>query len=168
MTVTKEFMDAVQLGKEMRVRIMLKDSLLVDPTATQFNKMEHYANSEMGNIYMKHDDEKLNFDVAAWNENYLNVQMVNVVNNFSEERIELLKSMVRYLYKDKASKIRSERDNRQSTHKFSRKQVGTGVTVSGAILAVAGICASHTVITIGGAVVAATGVVLIISDKVND
>ena len=39
MAITNEFMEAVQSGKMMRVRIMLKDSLLVDPTAAQFDEM---------------------------------------------------------------------------------------------------------------------------------
>lgn len=43
MAITNEFTEAVQSGKMMRVRIMLKDSLLVDPTAAQFDEMERYA-----------------------------------------------------------------------------------------------------------------------------
>ena len=72
MAITNEFMEAVQSGKMMRVRIMLKDSLLVDPTAAQFDEMEHYATEKMGNIYTEHDGEVLNFDVSSWNEDYLN------------------------------------------------------------------------------------------------
>lgn len=168
MATTKDFMDAVKSGKVMRVRIMLKDSLLVDPTAAQFDEMEQYAESQMIGIYMEHDGENLDFAVTSWNENYLNQQMVIIVNNFSKERIDLLKSMVRYLYKEKVNKIRAEKDSVQTSSDFSRKQIGTGVTVAGASLAVAGICTSHTVLTIGGVVVALAGVALIISDKEND
>lgn len=167
MAITNEFMDAVQSKKMIRVRIMLKDSLLVDPTSAQFDEMERYATETMGNIYTEHDGEVLNFDVSAWNEDYLNQQMVTVVNSFSKERIDLLKGMVRYLYKDKANKIRSERENSYSSKEITRKQVGTGVTVAGAALAVAGICTSHTALTVGGVVVAVAGVALIVSDKGN-
>lgn len=165
MAITNEFMEAVQSGKMMRVRIMLKDSLLVDPTAAQFDEMERYATENMGNIYTEHDGEKLNFDVDAWNEEYLNQQMVTVVNCFSKERIDLLKGMVRYLYKDKANKIRSEINDIHNQNHITRKQAGTGVTVAGVALTVAGICTSHTALTIGGVVVAAGGIALIISDK---
>lgn len=167
MAITNDFMEAVKSGKIMRVRIMLKDSLLVDPTGVQFDEMERYAAEELGDIYTEHDGEELKYDVAAWNEDYLNEQMVVVVNGFSKERIDLLKSMVRYLYKDKASKIRAERDSASTTHTITRKQVGTGVTVAGAALTVAGICTAHTALTIGGVVVAAAGVALIVSDKGN-
>lgn len=163
MAVTKEFMDAVQEGKIMRVRIMLKDSLLVDPTGSQFHEMEHYAIGQLDNLYVEHDGEVLNYDVTAWGENYLNEQMVVVVNNFSEERVGLLKSMVRYLYKDKASEIGKERET--STINMNRKQVGIGVTAAGAGLAVAGLCASHSVLVVGGIAVAVVGVALIVSNE---
>lgn len=165
MAITNEFMEAVQSEKMIRVRIMLTDSLLVDPTAVQFDEMERYATENMGNIYTEHDGEKLNFNVEAWNEEYLNQQMVIVVNCFSKERIDLLKDMVRYLYKDKVNKIRSEMNDTHNQSHITRKQVGTGVTVVGAALTIAGICTSHTALTIGGVAVAATGIVLIISDK---
>lgn len=165
MAITNEFMEAAQKGKMIRVRIMLKDSLLVDPTATQFDEMERYATEKMGNIYTEHDGEVLNFDVSSWNEDYLNQQMVTVVNCFSKERIDLLKGMVRFLYKEKTNKIRSEAANAQSQSQIVRKQVGTGVTVAGAALTVAGICTSHTALTVGGIVVVAAGIAQIVRKK---
>ncbi len=165
MAVTKEFMEAVQSGKQMRVRIMLKDSLLVDPTAVQFDEMERYASAQMGDLYTAHDGESLHYDVSAWTKDYLDRQMVAVVGNFSRERVDLLKSMVRYLYKEKAHKIRSERDEARKGPGLTRKQAGMGVTAAGAAMAVAGICTSQMALTVGGAVVAAAGVALIVSDK---
>lgn len=167
MAISNEFKEAVQSGKLLRVRIMLKDSLLVDPTAAQFDEMQNYATEKMGNIYVEHDGEKLNYDVNCWNENYLNKQLVAVVNSFSKERIQLLKSMVRYLYKDRVNKIQAdkEKETTQEHVTVTRKQVGTGVTVVGAAIAVAGICTSQTALAVGGVVVAAAGVALVISDK---
>ena len=107
MAITNEFVEAVQSENIMRVRIMLKDSLLLDPTSGQFQEMEQYAMKQLGNIYTEHDGEKLNFDVTSWNEDYLNQQMVAVIGCFSKERVELLKSMVRFLYDKK--QIRSVR-----------------------------------------------------------
>lgn len=166
MAITKEFVEAVENGKLLRVRIMLKDILLVDPTATKFEEMESYANSKIDNLYDEQDEEKLNYDVTCWNEDYLNEQMVNVVNNFSKERIALLIDMVRYIYRDKVQKIRYE-DSSQNQEKrvITQKHIGTGVAVAGAAVAVAGICSSHTILTIGGVVAVAAGVALIVTDK---
>lgn len=167
MAVTNDFKEAVKSRKMMRVHIMLKDSLLVDPTGTQFDEMERYAVEELGDIYTEHDGDKLNYDVASWNEDYLNEQMVAIINCFSKERIGLLKSMVRYLYKDKASKICTERDKASTTHPIKRRQIGTVVNVVGAALTVAGICTAQTALTIGGVVVIFGGVALIINEKGN-
>lgn len=168
MALTTEFLEAVQSGKIIRVRIMLKDSLLVDPTGAQFDEMERFATKTLNNVYTEHDGEKLNFDVSSWNEKYLNEQMVAVVNCFSRERIELLKNMVRFLYKEKADKIRNKETTPHSQNHLSRKQVGAGVTIVGAAFTVAGICTSHTALTIGGAVVAIAGIALVVSDKGNE
>lgn len=167
MAITKDFVDAVESGNLLRVRIMLKDILLVDPTAMTFDEMESYASAKIDNLYDTHDEETLNYDVTGWNEDYLNDQMVAVVSNFSKERIELLKGMVRHLYRDKVQKIRLEESSSQDQSKraITQKQIGTGVAVAGAALAVAGICTSHTILTIGGVAVAAVGVALIATDK---
>lgn len=167
MAITKEFIEAVESGKTLRVRIMLKDILLVDPTAAKFDEMEAYASSTLGNIYDEHDGETLNYDVTGWNEDYLNEQMVEVVNNFSKERVDLLKGMVRHIYRDKVQRIRSEESaaHTQEKRTISQKNIGVGVTVAGAALAVAGICTSHTILTIGGVAAAAVGVALIVTDK---
>lgn len=165
MAITNEFMDAVQTGNLLRVRIMLKDSLLIDPTATQFDEMIQYSNDQMGSVYTEHDGEVLYFDKNYWDEGYLNQQMVTVVNNFSKERVDLLKDMVRYLYKEKVDKMQEEREYDHSKVEVSRKQIGVGVTAVGAVATVAGICTSHAMVTIGGVAVAAVGIALIVSDK---
>lgn len=167
MAITKEFIEAVESGKTLRVRIMLKDILLVDPTATKFDEMEAYASSVLGSLYDEHDSESLNYDVTEWSEDYLNEQMVAVVNNFSKERIELLKGMVRHIYRDKVQKIRGEQPPAYTQEKrtVTQKHIGAGVTVAGAALAVAGICTSQTMLTVGGVAVAAVGVALIVTDK---
>lgn len=167
MAITKEFIEAVESRNTLRVRIMLKDILLVDPTAAKFDEMEAYANSTLGNLYDKHDGESLTYDVTEWSKDYLNEQMVAVVNNFSKERIELLKGMVRHIYRDKVQKIRSEQTSAQTQekHAVTQKHIGAGVTVAGAALAVVGICTSQTILTIGGVAVAAVGVALIVTDK---
>jgi len=165
MAISSEFKEAVQLKNVIRIRIMLKDSLLLDPTASQFDEMMQFAIDNMGNIYTEHDGERLNYEVNAWNEEYLNQQMVAVVNNFSRERIDLLKGMVRYLFKEKANRIRNERSDSHTRSGITHKQIGGGLTVAGAGIAIAGICTAHTAITIGGAAIAVVGISMIVTDK---
>ena len=75
---------------------MMKDSLLVDPTFEQFHDMEKIASSMIG-LYDEHDGEELIEDRNQWNDNYMDRVMVDVIFNFSHERLEHLKEVVRYL-----------------------------------------------------------------------
>ena len=168
MAITKEFSEAVQNGSTMRVRIMLKDSLLLDPSAAQFDEMISYATEKMGDIYVPHDGEELKFNNASWNKEYLNQQMVAVVNGFSKERINLLKSMVRYLYKDKLTKNSVEKNKFSFKDRITRKHIAIGALIAGGILFISGVCTSGifpAILIVGGILAAAAGVILIITDK---
>ena len=48
MAITNEFKEVVQSGKVLRIRIMLKDSLLIDPTSKLFDEMLQYACRKVG------------------------------------------------------------------------------------------------------------------------
>ena len=164
MAVTEEFRQAVEDKKIIRVRIMLKDSMLVDPTMLQFDEMISFALPLLDNLYDEHDDEILEYDKMQWNENYLNKEMVTVVNNFCKDRIELLRNIVKYLYKDRAESIKNDRQKNTSSS-VSRKQIGIGVTAVGAAVTIAGICTAEGLVIAGGVVIAAVGVAMIVTDK---
>jgi hypothetical protein len=97
MSVTNAFRDAVDQGNIRAVRIMMKNSLLTDPTFKEFAEMEKAAAPLKGRLYDAHDGRELIQDESAWTEDYMNKLMVQVVANFSHERLEHLKKVVRYL-----------------------------------------------------------------------
>jgi len=164
MAITNDFVQAVEEKKLLRVRIMLKDSFLIDPTGVMFDEMATYAEEHLSELYHSHDGEALDFDVATWNTEYLNQQLVSVINNFSKERIELIKAMSRYLLKDKVNNIRNERSKKQ-TIKIQQKHIGYGVTATGVVPGVTGLCVSQPILTVAGVVVIAAGVTLVLTDK---
>lgn len=164
MAITNEFRDAVENGKKTRVRIMLKDIMLVDPTMKQFDEMLDFAKVNILDLFDEHDGETLKYDRGEWSESYLNNQMVVVVSNFSKERVELLRNMVKYIYRDKVEKINTGTQY-QNTTSITKKQVGIGMTAAGAVATAAGICAHQGLLIAGGVVVAAVGVGLIVTDK---
>ena len=96
MALTNAFYEAVQSGNVRRVRIMMQDSLLVDPTFNEFSAMEKAASSMIG-LYDEHDGKELIEDRNLWNDGYMDKVMVKVLSNFSHERIDHLKEVVRYL-----------------------------------------------------------------------
>lgn len=168
MALTQDFMNAVNSNNRLRVRIMLKDSMVVDPTLEQYNERIKYAAAHMPDLFDSHDGEKLNYDTAAWTKDYLSQEMVTLIGNFSQERLDLLKNMVRHIYKDDVVRIQQKRNSQRAASHSSgpaRRQVGTGAVAVGAALAIAGVCTSHTALIVGGVVVAAAGAAVILTDK---
>lgn len=93
----KEFTAAVEQGRLTLVRIMLKDSLLLDPSGRSFAQMLYYAKPRLPALLVDHDGEVFK-PVSEWGEDYLNEEMVKVVDNFSSQRLGLLCQMTRALY----------------------------------------------------------------------
>lgn len=164
MTINDEFISTVKSGKKIRVRIMLKDSMLVDPTMRQFNEMLDYASGIISDLYDDHDKELLKNNHSEWSETYLNNQMVAVVSNFSKERIELLKKMVKYVYGYRAENIKSNVVNvpRMSTRK---EKIGIGAIVIGTVITVASISVRKGILMAGGLFITAIGAGVILMDR---
>lgn len=128
MTITNAFREAVENGNVIGIRIMLKDSLLVDLSFKEFEEMERIASSDVSNLYDMHDGCELLLNETMWDDNYMNGQMVEVVENFSRERVEHLKKVVRKLRPVSAtlpSTVSSEhqhRGNSQQKHRSYQEQ----------------------------------------------
>jgi hypothetical protein len=114
MAITDSFRKAVAAGDVKGLRIMMKNSLLVDPTFAEFNEMDSLARGVSG-LYEGHDGSGIKVDKSAWNDDYMDRQMVQVVGNFSHERIEHLKEVVRYLRPAAAHQKQGSQENRSGT-----------------------------------------------------
>jgi len=165
MTITQEFREAVNNKDTRMVRIILKDSLVVDPTFAEFNQMNALAEANIEALYDEHDGEVLKSETIAWTKDYMDEQMVQVVYNFSKERINLLKNICRQLYGQRASEIEKQRNTPLTQIQFSRKQVGTGLVVGGVATTVVGVAIAEPLIVATGIAVVIVGGVLIITDK---
>lgn len=177
MAISKEFENAIFDNDIILARIMLKDIMLIDTSLKQFDEMLFYAEENLSNLYDVHDSEELVFNQEQWDKAYLNNQMVAVVNNFSKERINLLKEMVKHIYPLKSNPTAMSTPTQtsgrgsctygeESRNGWStRKKIGTGMVTTGAITAVAGVCVAEGVIIASGIGVAAIGAGLIITDK---
>lgn len=165
MSITQEFRNAVTQNDVRTVRIMLKDSLVVDPSFTEFNQMIGLSSSLLG-LFDAHDGELLNYDISQWSKDYMDEQMVQVVYNFSKERVELLKSICTHLYGARVAKIENERKTETTVNcSVSRKQIGTGIAIAGVATAVVGIALSKTLVIGAGVVAVVVGGAMIITDR---
>lgn len=168
MAITNEFKDAVLNNKLTRVRIMLKDMMLVDPSLTTFNEMIKYAESNMSNLYDIHDGEAFK-DISEWDKDYMNQQMVSIIANFSKERVELVKKIVRYIYKEKintgikeSSKSTTQRQNTERKELTGLQIAGGAVALVGAGAVIGGTVTANIPIAAAGGVAIVGGVALII------
>lgn len=116
MALSNAFYEAVKSGNIRRVRIMMQDSLLVDPTLTEFDAMEKAATSMVG-LYDEHDGKELVEDRTLWNDDYMDKVMVKALSNFSHERIDHLKEVVRYLRP--VTKTVAPKKEQTSSHNYS-------------------------------------------------
>ena len=138
MAVSVEFKEAVEQNKITRARIMMKDSLLLDSSGKEFDEMLKYAKENMQGYIDEHDGEIFK-PSSEWNEDYLNDQMVAVVNNFSDERIGLLKDMVKALYSKKETPRMEKVDVHNDSDGSAQTSNGaSGIQIAGACMACAG------------------------------
>ncbi|SCY24146.1 hypothetical protein [Alkaliphilus peptidifermentans] len=165
MAITQEFKQAVKDNDTLMIRIMLKDSLVVDPTFEEFNQMISLSEGNLLDLYEEHDGEALKYDVDLWTKNYMDEQMIQVVYNFSKVRIELLKRICKHLYGERAQKIEKERIVSSNRNQISQKQIGTGMVVGGVLATVVGITVAKSVVVVAGVAFVVVGGVLIITDK---
>lgn len=98
--ITPVFTKAVEKNDVKSIHIMMKDSLLVDLSFEQFDEMARLAKDVKG-LYQEHKEgghfDPLDLDPSKWDDNYMNSLMVDVVDNFSHERLNHLKKVVRKL-----------------------------------------------------------------------
>ena len=94
--LTEHFLNAVKENNTRRVRIMMKDSLLNDPTFKEYREMRDAAKGIKG-LYDKHDGRKYNYDKNTWNDDYLDGKMVQSINHFSPEMNQHLEDVVAHL-----------------------------------------------------------------------
>lgn len=98
MALTKEFRDAVEQGNLLRVRIMLKDSLLVDTSFEQFNEMLRYAELRLKGLWVSDEEDDEGFSQSP---DELNNILVGLVNCFSKRRVDHLKKLIKKIYPPK-------------------------------------------------------------------
>lgn len=92
--VSQEFKTTVAEKNLLRTRIMLKDSFVIDPTFAQLDEMLSYAKKNLPNLMVMYDGDYLEEERLKWTSETMNEELVQLVTNFSETRINHLKMVV--------------------------------------------------------------------------
>ena len=98
MALTPEFISAVSARNLLRVRIMLKDSLLVDKRFYQFKEMRTYAEGRGVNFWMEKTEELEIAPKTEWNTELMNLELTRLVNDFTKERLVYCQSIIEKVY----------------------------------------------------------------------
>lgn len=123
--ISAEFRSAVDGKNLMRTRIMLKDSMGVDPTMEQFNERFLYAKRKLPDLMMPHDGEVFEQDRSKWTTQMLSMELVQLVNNFSQERLDYTKRMIQVLYAADAQRIAEKRRSTVPTKQSKNRAVNS-------------------------------------------
>ncbi|SDV99347.1 hypothetical protein SAMN04487759_10180 [Kandleria vitulina] len=98
MAISSEFAQAVREKNNLRVRIMLKDSLLIDKSFRLFEEMQAYALAHGVNPWAD-AGIPLEKTEKPWTEDTMNYELTALVNDFTKEHVSYLKEIIRDIYK---------------------------------------------------------------------
>lgn len=98
MALTSEFKNAVSEENLLRIRIMLKDSLIVDKSFTQFNEMSSYAQNQGVDFWMIQENKLEMAKKDEWNKDLMNLELTMLVNSFTKERLKYCQSIINEIY----------------------------------------------------------------------
>lgn len=164
-----KFKKAVENGDLSDVRLFLSNELMLDPRGASFHEMLSYAESKLGGLFEPDNGRRSEKDAALWDKDFLYQIKNELDDNFSREKLSYYEQVAKQVLKDKAQQLDEEEakqqqpENRES-ERFNenwfeehKKEVYTGVTIGGAVLATIGLCVSKAALTTLGVVGLAVG-----------
>lgn len=174
----QEFLTAVAEKNLSKVRISLTNELLLDPRGTTFSEMLSYAKEALPNLF--EENKEAGYIVPPqdeWDEDFMFKVKNDLDSNFSKEKLALYEAVVKEVGKPKIIDIDIEeqrvRENKRRNHTHSGQQEHqinkTYATVSagGATLAIIGLAAGKTLLSVVGGVALVVGGVLLLNDKME-
>ena len=143
MAISSEFQDAVKEKNILRIRIMLKDSLLIDRSFSMFEELLVYAKKHGVEVLMGTGDSLERAD-KPWTVDLMNFELVSLVNDFTKEHIQYVMDIIREILPvekverhsslDRGSYSelqKKERLNSKDLQKLTRKMVEILKKISG-------------------------------------
>ncbi|MCH5193406.1 MAG: hypothetical protein J1F11_05540 [Oscillospiraceae bacterium] len=126
--MTAEFISAVEDGNILRVRIMLKDSLLVDRSFKKFKEMHKYAEDKGLKIWMDNAAKVETLPETSWNEDLMNLELTRLVNNFTKERAIYCSKIIKKVYGNNTVSAGTPRSDQKSTknHTYASDRTSAG------------------------------------------
>ena len=107
----KLFEEALRKNNILKIRLMMKNSLLYDPSFKSFDEMEKLAEKYKVNIWQDSSVEVLIKRDKPWTIDDVNYELTAIVSNFTKERIVYLKDLITDVYYNEKYKNDSNKIN---------------------------------------------------------
>lgn len=172
----QEFKNAVVEKNLAKVRMSLTNELLLDPRGNSFSEMLSYAMESLPELF--EDNKEADYTVPPqeeWNKEFMFQVKNDLDSNFSKEKLAFYEAVVKYVGRNKVIDINKEEQKQrfQKSQEHAQKTPSqrsynkTYATVSagGATLAIIGLVAGKTLLTVVGGVALVVGGVLLLNDK---
>lgn len=126
MALTPEFRTAVENNNLLRVRIMLKDSLLVDKSFAQFKEMRQYAECSGVNFWMEKTEELEMKPEELWNITLMNLELTKLVNDFTKEHLDYCRKIIKKVYGSDSPANQAHSEGRATSIKAGSNDANRG------------------------------------------
>ena len=132
--ISIEFKQNVESGDLVTVRSALVDDLIIDRTFEKFDEALAYARPKL-DVIQPYDNSPFETEAESWDNRYLNRQKVALMVNFSKERIEHIKNVIRKIQPVNSEDIESKAINEKRTGRtvLSEKPVKQKTSTSSSI-----------------------------------
>lgn len=91
------FNKSITEGNMKLVRLIIKDTIEIDPTLDVFDAYCKAADGELNDLWDDHDGSVMESDKSKWNRTLLKWERTKLISNFSKERVNFLKDLVKYI-----------------------------------------------------------------------
>lgn len=165
----QEFINAVESGDIITVRLIVSNELLLNPKGDTYREMKEYAEANVPELYEVHDGGQLDFDEDSLSVDLL-VQIKNELDsNFSRERIAVYEHVAGIVLRKKIeSEEPAEKPVQEECKNDGRenKMLGAAVVVGLGTMAY-GIVKDSPLTTLSGAAIAAVSGAKLYKNKKN-
>ncbi|SCW50933.1 hypothetical protein SAMN02910400_01060 [Lachnospiraceae bacterium C10] len=105
MAISNEFKQAVMNKDILEIRLLLKNSLLLDTSFGKYREMLNYVNSSGVNIWI--DSKPVDRKEKPWTKDLMNYELTAIVNDFSEDHMQYLQDIISYVYNGRIEQPRN-------------------------------------------------------------
>lgn len=98
MAVSNEFIQAVSKQDVLEIRLILKNSLLLDTSFRKYKEMLAYVERSGINIWM--ESKPIERKERPWSMDLMNYELTAIINDFSKDHMQYLQDIISYIYRE--------------------------------------------------------------------